>query len=255
MDGAVVPMARVLDGVDNGWVVDLVATLAAAELVGVAQWCVDTAATYAKDRVQFGRPIGQFQGVKHRCADMIARVELARAAVWDAARAVDDDPGKRALAAAERGRARHRCRVRQRQGLRPGARRHRLHLGARRPRVPPAGHDAAEPARPGVAVASGRRVGSGSTGCDAALTVDLRRRGRRPSAPRCGRSSPRSRTSTPTEQRVADRGRGLHRRRRGPSRGAGARRHVEQVVIEEEFRARQGRPPEHHRSAAGRCRP
>ena len=41
-------------------------------------------------RVQFGRPIGQFQGVKHRCADMLARTELARAAVWDAARAVDD---------------------------------------------------------------------------------------------------------------------------------------------------------------------
>ena len=42
------------------------------------------------DRVQFGRPIGQFQGVKHRCADMLCRVELARAAAWDAARAVDD---------------------------------------------------------------------------------------------------------------------------------------------------------------------
>ena len=58
----------------------------AAELVGVAQWCVDTAAEYAKDRVQFGRPIGQFQGVKHKCADMLCRVELARAAAWDAAR-------------------------------------------------------------------------------------------------------------------------------------------------------------------------
>ena len=60
--------------------------LLAAEAVGVAQWCVDTAAEYAKVRVQFGRPIGQFQGVKHRCADMLARTELARAAVWDAAR-------------------------------------------------------------------------------------------------------------------------------------------------------------------------
>ena len=56
----------------------------AAEAIGVAQWCVETAAEYAKARVQFGRPIGQFQGVKHRCADMLARVELARAAVWDA---------------------------------------------------------------------------------------------------------------------------------------------------------------------------
>ena len=56
---------------------ELAAVLFAAEAVGVAQWCVDTAAEYAKVRVQFGRPIGQFQGVKHRCADMLARTELA----------------------------------------------------------------------------------------------------------------------------------------------------------------------------------
>ncbi|HEV7523722.1 MAG TPA: acyl-CoA dehydrogenase family protein, partial [Acidimicrobiia bacterium] len=55
----------------------LAAALFAAEAVGIAQWCVDTAAEYAKVRVQFGRPIGQFQGVKHRCAEMLARVELA----------------------------------------------------------------------------------------------------------------------------------------------------------------------------------
>jgi alkylation response protein AidB-like acyl-CoA dehydrogenase len=68
----------------------IAAVLFAAEAIGVAQWCVDTAAEYAKARVQFGRPIGQFQGVKHRCAEMLARTELARAAVWDAARAVTD---------------------------------------------------------------------------------------------------------------------------------------------------------------------
>jgi alkylation response protein AidB-like acyl-CoA dehydrogenase len=79
-----------LDGVTGDMVIDLTAALAAAELVGVAQWCVDTAAAYAKERIQFGRPIGQFQGVKHRCADMLCRVELARAAAWDAARALDD---------------------------------------------------------------------------------------------------------------------------------------------------------------------
>src|SRR6202030_4303429 len=73
----------------------LAATLFAAEAIGIAQWCVDTAADYARVRVQFGRPIGQFQGVKHRCAEMLARVELARAATWDAAAAADDlsDPG------------------------------------------------------------------------------------------------------------------------------------------------------------------
>ena len=67
--------------------------LAAAEAVGGAAWCVDTAADWARERRQFGRPIGQFQGVKHRCADMLARLEAARAAVWDAAAALDgDDP-------------------------------------------------------------------------------------------------------------------------------------------------------------------
>jgi alkylation response protein AidB-like acyl-CoA dehydrogenase len=75
-----------LDGLTAERVRDLAAVLLASEAVGVAQWCVDTAAEYAKVRVQFGRPIGQFQGVKHRCADMLARVELARAAktaaVW-----------------------------------------------------------------------------------------------------------------------------------------------------------------------------
>jgi alkylation response protein AidB-like acyl-CoA dehydrogenase len=86
---------RKLASVRDDDVLLLAATLFAAEAVGVAQWCVDTAAEYAKVRVQFGRPIGQFQGVKHRCAEMLARVELARAAVWDAAAAAADlsDPG------------------------------------------------------------------------------------------------------------------------------------------------------------------
>jgi len=79
-----------LSGLRAERVRDLASVLLAAEAVGVAQWCVETAAEYAKVRVQFGRPIGQFQGVKHRCADMLARTELARAAVWDAARAARD---------------------------------------------------------------------------------------------------------------------------------------------------------------------
>ena len=49
-----------------GLVRDLAATLLAAESMGGAAWCVDTAASYAKDREQFGRPIGQYQAVKHR---------------------------------------------------------------------------------------------------------------------------------------------------------------------------------------------
>jgi 3-oxochol-4-en-24-oyl-CoA dehydrogenase len=90
VDGAVVPPARRLGDVDTSRVRDLAAVVFAAECVGVAQWCVDSAAEYAKVREQFGRPIGQFQGVKHKCADMLAETELARAAAWDAARAVDE---------------------------------------------------------------------------------------------------------------------------------------------------------------------
>ncbi len=90
LDGVDVPADRRLPGVATDRVRDLAAVLLAAEAIGIAQWCVDTASEYAKVRVQFGRPIGQFQGVKHRCADMLARTELARAAVWDAARAAND---------------------------------------------------------------------------------------------------------------------------------------------------------------------
>ncbi|HTZ16170.1 MAG TPA: acyl-CoA dehydrogenase [Mycobacterium sp.] len=68
----------------------LISTLLSAEAVGVARWATDTAAQYAKIREQFGRPIGQFQAIKHKCAEMIADTERATAAVWDAARAVDE---------------------------------------------------------------------------------------------------------------------------------------------------------------------
>ena len=70
------------------------------EALGVGAWCVDTAAAHARDRIQFGRPIGQFQAVKHRCADMLATLELARAAVWDAARGGPADEHGFAVAAA-----------------------------------------------------------------------------------------------------------------------------------------------------------
>ena len=94
----VVPPAGVVD-VDTDAVTDVVVTLAAAEAAGVCGWCLDTAVEYAKVREQFGRPIGQFQAVKHLCADMLAATEQARAAAWDAARALDD-AAQRPLAAA-----------------------------------------------------------------------------------------------------------------------------------------------------------
>jgi len=54
---------------------------------------VDTAASYAKIRQQFGRPIGQFQAVKHRCAWMLTAAEQAAAVAWDAARACQETAG------------------------------------------------------------------------------------------------------------------------------------------------------------------
>jgi 3-oxochol-4-en-24-oyl-CoA dehydrogenase len=80
-----VPADRVLDGLEGPEVLNLAAVILGAEACGVAGWCVDTAADYAKVREQFGRPIGQFQGVKHKCAEMLVALEQARAVVWDAA--------------------------------------------------------------------------------------------------------------------------------------------------------------------------
>ena len=91
-----VPPDRVLGGLSPGAVTSLAAVLLAAEACGIAGWAVATAADYAKIRHQFGRPIGQFQAVKHRCAWMLTAAEQAAAAAWDAARAVEAgsiDPG------------------------------------------------------------------------------------------------------------------------------------------------------------------
>ncbi|MGV9326220.1 acyl-CoA dehydrogenase [Streptosporangium sandarakinum] len=85
--GVTVPAGRVLDGLTGAAVRDLAAIVLGAEAAGVAAWCVRAAAEYAKVRVQFGRPIGQFQGVKHKAARMLVALEQARATVWDATRA------------------------------------------------------------------------------------------------------------------------------------------------------------------------
>ena len=54
----------------------------AAEQVGGAQRVLDNAVEYAKNRVQFGRPIGSFQAIKHKCADMLLDVESAKSAAY-----------------------------------------------------------------------------------------------------------------------------------------------------------------------------
>lgn len=81
-------------------VLDRAGACVAAEQAGVARRCLDQAVAYAATRHQFGRPIGSFQAVKHKCADMLAQVELAEAAAREAARRHDEEPGEFPAAAA-----------------------------------------------------------------------------------------------------------------------------------------------------------
>lgn len=69
----------------------LAAVALAAEQVGGAQHCLDSSVEYAKSRFQFGRPIGSFQAIKHKCADMLLEVESARSAAYYAGWAAADD--------------------------------------------------------------------------------------------------------------------------------------------------------------------
>jgi alkylation response protein AidB-like acyl-CoA dehydrogenase len=70
---------------------DLAIVALVAEQVGAAQRCLDMAVGYAKERIQFGRAIGSFQAVKHRCADMLVLVEGARSAAVHAAESAGGD--------------------------------------------------------------------------------------------------------------------------------------------------------------------
>ncbi len=85
------PSEALLPGVTTAEVRNLALVMAAAEGAGVARWCLDTASEYAKVRVQFGRPIGQFQAIKHALADMLVAVEQCAAVAWDAAAAWSGD--------------------------------------------------------------------------------------------------------------------------------------------------------------------
>ena len=72
----------------------------AAELVGIAQRAMEMAVEYAKERQQFGRPIGAYQAVSHRCAEMLYDIEEARSLTYYAAWAADAEPESLPLAAA-----------------------------------------------------------------------------------------------------------------------------------------------------------
>ncbi len=65
--------------------------MTAAFLIGLSQKMIDLSSAYALDRTQFGKPIGQYQGVKHRLADMYVDLESYRSLSYYAAWSVDDD--------------------------------------------------------------------------------------------------------------------------------------------------------------------
>jgi alkylation response protein AidB-like acyl-CoA dehydrogenase len=101
--------ATLLGTEGEGWkvlerVLDLAAVALAAEQVGGAQKVLEEAVQYAKDRVQFGRPIGSFQAIKHKCADMLLEVESSKSAAyyaaWCAAELNDELPSVASLAKA-----------------------------------------------------------------------------------------------------------------------------------------------------------
>ena len=101
--------ASLLGTEGEGWnvlerVLDLAAVALAAEQVGGAQFVLEMAVQYAKDRVQFGRPIGSFQAIKHKCADMLLEVESAKSAAyyagWCASELNDELPSVASLAKA-----------------------------------------------------------------------------------------------------------------------------------------------------------
>jgi alkylation response protein AidB-like acyl-CoA dehydrogenase len=85
---------------DAAGVADRAAAAVAAELVGVSQRALDMTVAYVKHREQFGVPVGSFQAVGHRCAEMLLHTEGARSATYYAAWVADADPGRLAEAAA-----------------------------------------------------------------------------------------------------------------------------------------------------------
>jgi alkylation response protein AidB-like acyl-CoA dehydrogenase len=99
-----VPAEGVLGTPGGGWpalsrVVERATVALCAEMCGGAQRVLDMTVGYAKIRVAFGRPIGSYQGVKHRAADMLVEVENAKSLTYYAAWAVDEDAPEAALAA------------------------------------------------------------------------------------------------------------------------------------------------------------
>ncbi len=105
LDFTDVPAVPLGDGAPLGWaaisrVLDRAAVLIAFEQIGIAQRCLQMATTYAKERHAFGRPIGSFQAIKHKLADVYIALELARSNAYYGAWALQADAPELPLAAA-----------------------------------------------------------------------------------------------------------------------------------------------------------
>jgi alkylation response protein AidB-like acyl-CoA dehydrogenase len=87
-------------GGDQAFALDLVRTALAAEVVGICQRALDMTIEYVRDRKQFGVPVGSFQAVSHRCAEMLLHTERVRSAAYYAAWAADADRERLGEAAA-----------------------------------------------------------------------------------------------------------------------------------------------------------
>ena len=89
-DNVRVPKKNILGELDKGWPViakmlEMAAVAKCAEMVGGAQAALDMSVAYAKERIQFGRPIGSFQAIQHHCANMVTDVDGSRFITYQAA--------------------------------------------------------------------------------------------------------------------------------------------------------------------------
>jgi alkylation response protein AidB-like acyl-CoA dehydrogenase len=103
LDNVAVPGSALLGELHQGWaplqqVIDRAAVAVSAEMCGEAQRVLDMTVDYAKLRVAFGKPIGIYQGVKHKCADMLVEIENAKSLTYYAAWAVDEGEADAPLA-------------------------------------------------------------------------------------------------------------------------------------------------------------
>jgi alkylation response protein AidB-like acyl-CoA dehydrogenase len=89
-----------LSGIDADTAADVIVAMMAVEAAGIIAWCSEAATEFVKSRNQFGRPIGAFQAVQHRTAQLCITTELATASAWDGVRGLTDTSGQRSHAVA-----------------------------------------------------------------------------------------------------------------------------------------------------------